>query len=68
MATAARPAVRPHIITAPMQDGSTRYYVRSEHAADVYYRVESFYGRLSCTCPVGQQRTACKHLDVAAKR
>ena len=62
-----RAPVRPHIITAPMQDGRTRYYVRSDYAADVYYRVESSYGRLSCTCPAGQQRKACGHLAVAVK-
>jgi hypothetical protein len=60
-----RSLFHPHIITAPMRDGRARYYVRSEHAADVYYRVERFYGQLTCTCPVGQQRKICQHLAVA---
>ncbi|GEM_PF-3212666 len=68
MAPAAKPTVRPHIITAWRQHNSARYYVRSDHAADVYYRVDNVYGRLSCTCPVGRQRQACKHLAVAAAR
>ncbi len=65
-AAGTRAAFRPHVIAAPMRDGRTRYYVRSEHAADVYYRVERFYGRLTCTCPAGQQRRPCNHLAVAA--
>ncbi len=68
MTTAARPTIRPHIITAWAQNGSARYYVRSDHAADVYYRVDNVYGRLSCTCPLGRQHQACKHLAVAAAR
>jgi uncharacterized Zn finger protein len=67
MAAATRAAFRPHIIIAPMRDGRMRYYVRSEHAADVYYRVERFYGQFTCTCPIGQQRKTCKHLGVAAR-
>ena len=66
MAAAARAAFRPHIIVAHLGERHTRYYVRSEYAADVYYRIESIYGRLSCTCPAGQQRAACNHLAVAA--
>lgn len=68
MATAARAAFHPHIITLHLSERYTRYFVRSEHAADVCYRVESNYGRLSCTCPAGQQHAACKHLAVAARR
>jgi uncharacterized Zn finger protein len=60
--------VRPHVIIAPMQNGRIRCYVRSDHAADVYYRVEGSYGWLTCTCPVWAQHKACKHLAVAAMR
>lgn len=65
-AAGTRAAFHPHIIIAPMRDGRERYYVRSEHAADVYYRVERFYSHFTCTCPVGQQRHPCQHLAVAA--
>lgn len=68
MAAAATRTFRPHIIIAPIQNGRARYSVRSEHAADVYYRVERFYGQFTCTCPLGQQRKPCQHLAVAVKR
>ncbi len=67
MAPAAKAAIRPHVITLHLSERHTRYYVRSDHAADVYYRVESIYGWLTCTCPAGQQHIACKHLAAAVR-
>ena len=68
MAPAARATFQQHIIVAHLSERHTRYFVRSEHAADVYYRVESNYGRLTCTCPAGQQHMACRHLAAATRR
>jgi hypothetical protein len=59
---------QPHIITAHQKDGSTRYYVRSVHAADVYYRIDAVAGRLTCTCPTGQQGYMCEHVVTIAEK
>ena len=53
--------VRPHIISTQTTDGRVLCYVRAAHAADVYSRVEATNGRLTCTCPAGQQRQPCQH-------